>query len=135
MDVRPKVTGWGTLARQANPTQHGTPSLAPKLAIDDARLDWNQPADAVYNRFRGTTPEPGAFTMVGDTRVKVLDASPRRRSSRQAPGVIDVTDGSVLIGTATDDIELITVQPAGGRAMSAADWWRGVSTREAVTAS
>jgi methionyl-tRNA formyltransferase len=29
------------------------------------------------------------------------------------------------VGTASDPIDLVTVHPAGKRAMPAADWWRG----------
>ena len=53
--------------------QVGEVTLAPKLGLADARIDWNQSADAVYQRVRGVTPEPGAFTMLGDTRLKLLE--------------------------------------------------------------
>ncbi len=42
--------------------QEGQPTFAAKLTLADGLLDWNQPLDAVFARFRGVTPEPGAHT-------------------------------------------------------------------------
>jgi methionyl-tRNA formyltransferase len=105
--------------------QEGDVTLAPKLTLTDGRLDWTETADRVDARVRGTSPEPGAFTEIGGERVKVLDALVAHDTSRQAPGRIELRAGRVLVGTASDPIELVTVHPAGKRAMKAADWWRG----------
>ncbi len=113
-------------------TQFGDPTVAPKLSLADGRLDWSLSADRVDQRFRGTTPEPGAFTELGDERLKVLDArvvrdTVVRDTVALAPGHLELRSGRVLVGTASDPIELVTVHPAGKRAMNAADWWRGRS--------
>lgn len=104
--------------------QVGDVTLAPKLEVEDGRIDWSVGADAVHQRIRGTTPEPGAFTLVDGQRFKVLDAVIGRDRPALAPGVFRF-DGAVLVGTATHPIELVTVQPAGKKPMRAADWWRG----------
>ncbi|MCU1422191.1 MAG: methionyl-tRNA formyltransferase [Microbacteriaceae bacterium] len=105
--------------------QVGDVTLAPKLTIDDGRIDWTLPATAVSALIRGVTPEPGAFTMLGDVRVKVQEAAIARESPRLQPGLF-ATDGSrLVVGTGTDPIELVTVHPAGKRSMDALDWWRG----------
>ncbi|MHB1740643.1 MAG: methionyl-tRNA formyltransferase, partial [Actinomycetes bacterium] len=41
-------------------------SHAPKVSVDDARVDWSAPALAVERRVRAYTPDPGAWTTVGD---------------------------------------------------------------------
>ncbi len=104
--------------------QVGEATLAPKLAIEDGRIDWSTTADAVDRRIRGTTPEPGAFTTVDGVRLKVLDARIARDRPPLPPGRLGFDDG-VLVGTGTAPVELVTVQPAGRRPMPAADWWRG----------
>ncbi|HEU0206936.1 MAG TPA: methionyl-tRNA formyltransferase [Pseudolysinimonas sp.] len=114
----------------ADGTAHATPqtgevTLAPKLVLDDGRLDWSEPADRIDARVRGTSPEPGAFTELGDERVKVLDAVVARDAPRVDPGHLELRAGRVLVGTVSDPIELVTVHPAGRRPMKAADWWRG----------
>jgi methionyl-tRNA formyltransferase len=109
---------------QATP-QHGQPTPAPKLTLDDGRLDWSQDAAAVDAHIRGVTPEPGAFTMTGDERLKVHAAAIAHDVPRLAPGHIEERGGRVFVGTASTPLELLEVQPAGKRAMPAADWWRG----------
>jgi methionyl-tRNA formyltransferase len=107
--------------------QEGEVTLAPKLGIDDAHLDFGQPFDVVYSRFRGVTPEPGAFFEVEGMRVKVLEAGPARDRARQAPGELQGSGTGVFVGTETEPIELLTVHPAGKKSMRAADWWRGIA--------
>ncbi|GAA1754702.1 methionyl-tRNA formyltransferase [Agromyces humatus] len=112
--------------------QAGAPSFAPKLAIDDARLDWAQSTAAVDARFRGVTPEPGAFTEVGGARLKVLGARPFDGPANLAAGVARAEGRRILVGTADGAVELLRVQPAGRTPMGAADWWRGLGVDEAV---
>ncbi len=107
--------------------QVGDVTLAPKLELDDGRLDWSQPAAELDARIRGTTPEPGAFALLEDgaERLKVLDAAVAHGDATIAPGGFDLRSGRLLVGTGSDPLHLVTVQPAGKRAMAAADWWRG----------
>jgi methionyl-tRNA formyltransferase len=105
--------------------QSGEVTLAPKLTLADGRLEWRASAAEVDNRLRGTTPEPGAFTELDGERLKVLDALVAHDAPRLAAGQIELRAGRVLVGTASDPIELVTVHPAGKRAMPAVDWWRG----------
>jgi methionyl-tRNA formyltransferase len=126
------VDAIGSGAARAVP-QAGEATLAPKLRIEDGRLSWTAPADEVYNRFRGVTPEPGAHTTIGGTRFKILDA--RRAPSVTLPaGTVDRSDGRILIGTGTSALELLRVQPAGKPAMAASDWWRGLSHDQPIRA-
>lgn len=105
--------------------QEGEPTLAPKLTIDDAALDLSQPAERVLDRFRGTTPEPGAHVHVAGARLKVL-AALRGPELGLAPGLLALHGRDVVAGTGEGTIVLKTVQPAGRGVMAAADWWRGL---------
>ncbi|MCU1529507.1 MAG: methionyl-tRNA formyltransferase [Frondihabitans sp.] len=141
--------------------QTGEVTLAPKLTLDDGLLDFTQSADVVVNRYRGVTPEPGAFSEIGGVRLKILDlrradrvgtsadtfpdltatgAKPVRTAGAAsgqaepplAPGRVVLAGRRVLVGTATDAVELVAVQPAGKKLMPAADWIRGVPDRESL---
>ncbi|GAA1911575.1 methionyl-tRNA formyltransferase [Microbacterium aoyamense] len=104
--------------------QAGDPTYAHKLGDDDGRIRWDEPQTAVLDRIRGVTPEPGAHTTIDGARLKVLAAS--AAEGALAPGAIAGDGKRVLVGTATDPVVLVTVQPAGKGAMRAADWWRGL---------
>jgi methionyl-tRNA formyltransferase len=113
--------------------QEGEPSFAPKLTIEDARLDWTRPTVEIDARFRGVTPEPGAFTEIDGVRLKVLEARPADHSAPDpGPGRMARVGKRVLVGTADGALELVRVQPAGRNAMPAGDWWRGLGVDEAV---
>lgn len=114
--------------------QEGEVTVAPKLTLDDGLLDWTLPADVIYARFRGVTPEPGAHTTIGDVRVKILAASPAEGAEALEPGAIAATKKAVLIGTSTTPLEVTRVQPAGKGAMNATDWWRGFRGDETLRA-
>lgn len=114
--------------------QSGDVTVAAKLTIDDARLPLAEPGDRVYARLRGVTPEPGAFVLVGGERFKIHAARLARGADRLEPGRFGARGGKVYLGTGSHPLELLTVQPAGKKAMAAADWWRGLQSPEAVVA-
>jgi methionyl-tRNA formyltransferase len=105
--------------------QVGDVTLAPKLTAADGEIDWNQSAEVINNLVRGVTPEPGASTIIDGARLKVVTAAIARDVAPLAPGVFALVGKSVLVGTTTQPIELLSVHPAGRRAMDAASWWRG----------
>ncbi len=105
--------------------QTGAATFAAKLTLADGLLDWNQSLDAVFARFRGVTPEPGAHTTVGGQPLKVLEAVPAPDAEPLAPGRFRGTKTALQIGTATGALAVSRLQPAGKGAMNAVDWWRG----------
>ena len=112
--------------------QHGDVSLAPKLGIDDGRIDWSQPALAIGRRIRGVTSEPGAWTLLHGQRMKLGPVELRPGSTGLLPGQLDFAAGTVLVGTGSHAVELAAVQPAGKKMMRAGDWARGLSDNEGV---
>jgi methionyl-tRNA formyltransferase len=111
--------------------QVGEPTLAPKLSLDDGRVDFAAPAARVHARLRGVTPEPGASAFLGDTRVKLLRAARLPGGSpsavpQLAPGALALSGGTLLVGTDDEPLALLEVQPAGKRPMDAAAWARGL---------
>lgn len=112
--------------------QQGDVSLAPKLTLDDGRLDWTQPALAINRRSRGVTPEPGAWTMLDGQRVKLEPVGLRPDIRDLAPGQVRVDGKNVLVGTGSHAVQLGRIQPAGKKMMPSADWARGLATPESV---
>ena len=106
-------------------------SYAPKMTPDDARVRWNVPAHLVGRQIRACTPAPGAWTMLGETRVKIwpvrTGAAPGPEVPQSlGPGQLWVGRPGVFAGTATRPVELGDVQPPGKRRMAASEWARGL---------
>ncbi len=109
--------------------QQGEPTFAPKLTIADGLLDFSLPARAVLDRYRGTTPEPGAHALIDGQRLKILSAGPGPDMD-VPPGRVLLHGKQVVAGTASGTVVLERVQPAGRAAMPATDWWRGLHADE-----
>lgn len=99
-------------------------SLAPKLTVGDARIDWSAPALRIDRLVRACTPAPGAWTMLRDRRVKLGPV--RTVDADREPGAITVEDGRVVAGTGGGAVALRTVQPEGRGPMDATAWARGL---------
>ncbi|MDT4914417.1 MAG: methionyl-tRNA formyltransferase [Pseudonocardiales bacterium] len=112
----------GTLV--AVPQSDDGVSIAPKLTVDDARVDWQAPGRHVDRTIRACTPAPGAWTTFRGERLK-LGPVRLRGANDLAPGELRVSKSGVTVGTASIGVELGTVQPPGKRPMAAADWARG----------
>ncbi|MEH6379656.1 methionyl-tRNA formyltransferase [Streptomyces sp. KLMMK] len=101
-------------------------SLAPKINVEDARIDWSAPALRVDRVVRGCAPAPGAWTLFRGERLKVMSLVPAPAQDGLAPGEIAAAKNSVHVGTGSHPVELQWVQPQGKKPMKAADWARGV---------
>jgi methionyl-tRNA formyltransferase len=112
----------GSLEAREQPTEGVT--LAPKITVEDAHLDWTEPAAAVDRRIRACTPAPGAWTTFAGERVKVGPV--RVEDGALPPGEVEVGKNAVRVGTGTRTVLLGEVKAFGKRQMPAADWARGV---------
>jgi methionyl-tRNA formyltransferase len=121
---------------EARPQPADGVSLAPKLTAADARVRWDHPAIAVDRQIRACTPSPGAWTELGEARLKLgpLAAvpAPADRTGPLDPGELRILRSAVLVGTATTPVELGEVQAPGKRRMQAVEWARGLHRDSAV---
>lgn len=101
-------------------------SLAPKITVEDARVDWSAPALRVDRVVRGCTPAPGAWTVFRGERLKLIQAVPVPDRTDLAPGEIAAGKKNLHVGTGSYAVELLWVQAQGKKPMAAADWARGV---------
>ncbi|WP_326692005.1 MULTISPECIES: methionyl-tRNA formyltransferase [unclassified Streptomyces] len=108
-------------------------SLAPKITVEDARIDWTAPALRIDRLVRACTPAPGAWTVFRDERLKVRSVALTEGPASSggpgteglAPGELRVGKNSVHVGTGSQPVELDWVQAQGKKPMRAADWARG----------
>ncbi|MCA0179636.1 MAG: methionyl-tRNA formyltransferase [Actinobacteria bacterium] len=105
-------------------------SHAPKLTVEDARIDFALPAMAIDRRIRGCTPAPGAWTTFRGERLKlgpvtIAAVGEGAVAGSLAPGELRFTKSQVEAGTATGPVVLGQLQALGKKPMPAADWARG----------
>lgn len=122
----------GSLTAVPQPAEGIT--VAPKITVEEARVRWDLPAHVVDRRIRAVTPNPGAWTMIGDLRVKL---GPVTVSDGEAlpQGRIAADRDGVRVGTATAPVTLGWIQPPGKKPMAASDWARGARLDETASAS
>ncbi|MET8982363.1 methionyl-tRNA formyltransferase [Streptomyces sp. NPDC004539] len=121
----------GTLTAVPQPGEGVT--LAPKITVEDARVDWSAPALRVDRVVRGCTPAPGAWTTFRGERLKLIQVTPLPDRGGLTPGQLAVGKNNVYAGTGSYAVELLWVQPQGKKPMRAADWARGVRGADGET--
>ncbi|MEK8071681.1 methionyl-tRNA formyltransferase [Rhodococcoides navarretei] len=116
----------------AHPQPEDGISYASKVSVDAARIDWTRSAAFVDRHIRSVTPAPGAWTTIGELRVKIAPTT--RSEDTLAPGEIAVRKSGVHIGTGTTAVVLGDVQPQGKKLMKALDWARGARLDDTAVA-
>jgi methionyl-tRNA formyltransferase len=106
-------------------------SAAPKLTVEDARIDWSAPALRVDRLVRATMPAPGGWTTFRGERVKIAPVRMLPEAVGLGPGEIGLERDRVTVGTGSVPVALSEVQPQGKRRMPATDWARGVRLTDA----
>ncbi|MGO4957759.1 methionyl-tRNA formyltransferase [Luteococcus sp. Sow4_B9] len=101
-------------------------SLAPKITVEETRIDWSRPADEISALVRGANPNPGAWTVLEGQRFKVLLARPVGWEQPLRPGQLAATKRQLVAGTGDGVVELLQVQAFGKKQMAGADWARGM---------
>jgi len=109
---------------EARPQPTDGVSLAPKLSVADAEVDWSRPAVAIDRQVRACTPAPGAWTTLDGERIKLGPVRPVGRA-RLEPGTLEVTKNAVFVGTGSGPVQLGPVRAHGRKEMDAAAWARG----------
>ncbi|MBX9396049.1 methionyl-tRNA formyltransferase [Streptomyces sp. TRM72054] len=121
----------GTLKAVPQPADGVT--VAPKITVEDAQVDWSAPALRVDRVVRGCTPAPGAWTTFRGERLKLVQVALVPDRTDLAPRQLSVGKNNVYVGTGSHAVELLWVQAQGKKPMRAADWARGVRIADGET--
>ncbi len=120
----------------AEPQDHALATLAPILKKEDGRIDWNLPARDIWNRIRGLSPWPGAYTRFRDRGLHIWAASrPDERELRPLPPgklVIDRAGLRVVCGQGTV-LEPLEIQMEGRKRLAIRDFLNGTKIRPGET--
>ena len=90
-------------------------TFAPKISVQDCRINWSNPALMIHNQIRAFSPIPGAFTFYKNKRVKLFGSKVLHdlRNTRLLPGEIEHTNSFFKIGTGTEPIQIANIQIEG----------------------
>lgn len=113
----------GSVTPQPQPGDGVT--LAPKLTVEGARIDWTRDARAIERQVRASFPSPVAWTELSGERFRVL-AARATPDAGLAPGELRPGRREALVGTGDGSLDLVLVQPAGRRPLAGPDWARGL---------
>ena len=123
----------GTATRTAQCEVEAT--YAPILKKEMAQLDFNNTAEEIYNAVRGYYSWPCAYFFLEGKRVKVIKCRVCDTTSKSSGTVIKADNTLVIACGDGSSVELITVQPEGGRPMNASDMLRGWKIAEGTVIS
>jgi methionyl-tRNA formyltransferase len=101
---------------------------APKIHDEDGEIPWDRSAEDVHNHVRGLSPYPGAWTMHGDTRLKLYRT--RRAEGRGAPGEVLEADDRLLVACGSGAVEVLNLQQPGRQRLDAVDFLNGYALAE-----
>jgi len=109
------------------PQNHAHATYAPLLKKEDGRIDWNRPAQEIYNRMRGFAPWPGAHTSFrGQTCHLWGEPFSLRSFTGGAPGTLLREENQILIACGhTTLLRLLSVKLEGRKQVSAMEFANG----------
>ena len=100
-------------------------SYASKIKKQDGRIDWTQPARAIWNRVRGLVPWPGAFSYLpGQPQphlLKIWQAEVVERSGL-AGEILQADKTGIVVGCGCDALRILVLQREGGRRLTAQEF-------------
>jgi methionyl-tRNA formyltransferase len=114
-------------------------TYAPNISREDERIRWERSSREIYNQVRGLHPWPIAFTLWDQERFKIwtcrlqVDKTPSKASLHKdsVPGtVLQSSAEGIEVKTGDGSIWLTKIQPAGKKAMEAAEFNRGSTISE-----
>jgi methionyl-tRNA formyltransferase len=103
-------------------------SHAAKIRKQDGRIDWNQPARVIWNRVRGLTPWPGAFSYLETSTepqlLKIWEAEPFEKSGA-AGEILQADKTGIIVGCSEGSLRILSLQREGGRRLNAQEFSAG----------
>ncbi len=121
----------GNLTAMPQDTLAGEPTPAPKIFKETCEIDWSRPAQEIHNHVRGLSPYPAAWTMLPREDGELINAKifqtrlTDESCSGRVSGSLRIDGAHLYAATADKWIEILALQPAGKRRMSADEFLRG----------
>ncbi|MCD2136610.1 methionyl-tRNA formyltransferase [Salinicoccus halitifaciens] len=110
-------------SNESIPQDHASATYSPNISKEDERLDLDRPAQEVFNHIRGLSPFPGAYTKLGDKRLKIYGAKlTGEKTAKPAGEILGVHDEGFLVAAGDEKLLITEVQLAGKKRTSAKEF-------------
>jgi len=105
-------------------------TYAPKITPQDTRIRWSSSAIAIERQIRALQEHPGAWTCLGDRRIKILGAHVLPIFDLAIPGAVTSLQatGDLRVATGHGTLAIDRLQSEGARPLTAREWLRGMHT-------
>jgi methionyl-tRNA formyltransferase len=108
----------------AEPQDASRASHAPPITSEQLAIDWSQSARRVHDQVRAFAPRPGAHTLAGGKRLKILESRVDERSG--AAGELLAFDGErLLVGCGVGALAIVRAQLEGRKVQDARELFNG----------
>jgi methionyl-tRNA formyltransferase len=112
---------------------------APKLQKEDLKINWSESVDKVYNKIRGLSPLPGAYTRLyeknGKLRIlKIFKTEKLLEEKNIPPGTIRFEKKKMMIACKNGMLSLKEVQLEGKKRMTIENFILGIETKNILKA-
>lgn len=105
--------------------QTGEITTAPKLNEIDLRIDWKEVSSVISRKVRAGSKRLSAWTIMGETKVKILSVTDNSFEDKIDLGQIKVVNKSVIVGCKDGSLIINEVIPEGKKQMDAISWING----------
>ena len=103
-------------------------TYAHKISKAEAVIDWSQSTSSIMQKIRALNPAPGCFTLLGDQRIKLWEASvvSNGGGANSAPGtIISVNKKGLIVSTGDGLLSITRLQLPNKKPLSVADIVKG----------
>jgi methionyl-tRNA formyltransferase len=107
-------------------------TLAPKISKNDGKIDWQQSSNQVVDKFRALSSNPGVWSLLGELRIKIDALVASSFVDQVKPADIVINGERLFVGVLDGVIEILILTPAGRSQMSAAEFIRGLPSKQGL---
>lgn len=105
---------------------HNEATIAPMITKEMEHINWNNSSKNVVNLIKGLNPQPIAYTVLNDEKLKIWFAEEETGDFNGVPGeIVEVRKKDFVVKTAEGAVAIKEIQAQGGKKMSADAYMRG----------
>ncbi|MEI7427121.1 MAG: methionyl-tRNA formyltransferase [Betaproteobacteria bacterium] len=110
-------------------------TYAEKIKKEEAKINWNQPANLTDRQIRALNPSPGAITSLNNEIVKIwlsenISHQWQKDASHRPGQVLELDEFGISVAGAGGVIRLLEIQKAGSKRMSATQFAKSVQLKK-----